>query len=291
VPQHRAATRARTAAAPLPTGTVTFLFTDIEGSTALLRMAGEDYGTLLEQHRRLLRAAFAAHAGREVDTQGDSFFVAFAGPAQAVGAAVDGQRALAAHPWHPECAVRVRMGLHTGEAAAVAGSYVSLAVHRAARIAAAAHGGQILLSEATAGIVESALPDQTSLRDLGEHRLKDLGRPQHLFQVAHPALPAEFAPLATLDLRPNNLPTETSAFVGREAELRAIRERLDDADIRLVTLTGAGGSGKTRLAIRAAADRVDRFTHGVYFVDLVTATDSDAVLALIASALGLADAA
>ena len=140
MPHHRAATRSRTADGPLPTGTVTFLFTDIEGSTTLLRAAGAAYGALLEDHRRLLRAAFAAHAGREVDTQGDSFFVAFAGPVEATAAAVDAQRSLAAHPWPPGRAVRVRMGLHTGEAAAVAGSYVSLAVHRARRAGADLRG-------------------------------------------------------------------------------------------------------------------------------------------------------
>ena len=183
------------------------------------------------------------------------------------------------------------MGIHTGEVESRGGDFFGPAVNRTARIMSAGHGGQVLLSEATAGFVEGRLPAGATLRDLGEHRLKDLGRSQRLFQLAQPGLPAEFAPLSTLDLRPNNLPTETSAFVGRDAELRAIRERLDDKDVRLVTLTGPGGSGKTRLAIRAAADQIDRFTDGVYFVELVTATDSDAVLALIATAIGLGDAA
>ena len=178
MPQNRAATRpGRIGGDRLPTGTVTFLFTDIEGSTLLLRRAGPAYGALLEEHRRLLRAAFTAHAGHEVDTQGDSFFVAFAGPGQAMAAAAEAQRALAAHPWPPGCRVRVRMGLHTGEAATVGGSYVSLAVHRAARIAAAAHGGQVLLSEATAVLVRDELPDGVTLHDLGEHRLKDFEAP------------------------------------------------------------------------------------------------------------------
>ncbi len=184
MPQQRAATRAtRAGDGPLPTGTVTFLFTDIEGSTTLLREAGAAYGALLEEHRRLLRAAFAAHAGREVDTQGDAFFVAFPGPVQAVAAAVDGQRALAAHPWPPPTQVRVRMGLHTGEASAVGGSYVSVAVHRAARIAAAAHGGQVLVSDATASLVRDELPDGVDLRDLGEHRFKDFPLPTRLYQL------------------------------------------------------------------------------------------------------------
>ena len=155
----------------------------------------------------------------------------------------------------------------------------------------AGHGSQILLSDSTAAIVDGRLPDGARLRDLGEHRLKDLGRPARLFQLGHPGLPAEFPPLSTLDNRPNNLPTETSAFVGRDAELEALRERLDDVNVRLLTLTGPGGTGKTRLAIRAAADQVDRFTDGVYFVDLITATDSEAVLALMVTAVGIADTA
>jgi predicted ATPase/class 3 adenylate cyclase len=285
VPQHRAATRARTAAAPLPTGTVTFLFTDIEGSTALLRTAGEDYGTLLEQHRRLLRAAFAAHAGREVDTQGDSFFVAFAGPAQAVGAAVDGQRALAAHPWHPECAVRVRMGLHTGEAAAVAGSYVSLAVHRAARIAAAAHGGQILLSEATATLVRDELAGGVVLRDLGEHRLKDFEGPARIYQLDLPGLPSTFPPPRALGRR-SPLPSVPGAFVGRERETAALVSMLRDSGSRLVTLTGPGGIGKTRLALQAARAVEDDFPGGAVFLPLAAVTDHRVVLGAVADALG-----
>src|SRR3954454_1823401 len=213
---HRAATKgARVRSGPLPTGTVTFLFTDIEGSTTLLREAGIAYGALLEAHRRLLRASFAAHAGREVDTQGDSFFVAFPSPVQAVAAAVDGQRALAAHPWPPGAEVRVRMGLHTGEAAAVDGSYVSLAVHRAARIAAAAHGEQVLLSEATAALVRDDLPTGATLRDLGEHRLKDFEGPARLSQLHLPDLPSRFPPPRTLGGRPP-LPVAAGTFVGRD---------------------------------------------------------------------------
>jgi class 3 adenylate cyclase len=211
----------------LPTGTVTFLFTDIEGSTTLLRAAGEAYGSLLEQHRRLLRAAFAAHDGREVDTQGDSFFVAFAGPAQATAAAIDAQRALAAHPWEPGCVVRVRMGLHTGEAAAVAGSYVSLAVHRAARIAAAAHGGQVLVSEATAALVRDELPDGATLRDLGEHRLKDFDAPARLYQLVVAELASDFPPLRTLGRR-RQVPTPPGSYIGREDDIAAVVALLRD---------------------------------------------------------------
>jgi predicted ATPase/class 3 adenylate cyclase len=273
--------------APAP---LTFLFTDVEGSTRLWEERPEGMRSALERHDAIIRAAIAESEGQIVKTTGDGIMAVFSSPAGAVAAAVAAQRALSAQAWPDGCLIRVRMGIHTGAVDARGGDFFGPAVNRTARIMSAGHGGQILLSEAAADLVARALPDNATLRDLGEHRLKDLGRPQRLFQVAHPGLPAEFAPLATLDHRPNNLPTETTAFVGRDAELRAIRERLDDADIRLVTLTGAGGSGKTRLAIRAAADRVDRFTDGVYFVDLVTATDSDAVLALVATALGLGDA-
>ena len=270
---------------------LTFLFTDVEGSTRLWEDRPQSMRSALERHDAIVTSAIAESDGQIVKTTGDGLMAVFASPTEAVAAAVAAQRGLLAQAWPDGCAIRVRMGIHTGEVESRGGDFFGPAVNRAARIMSAGHGGQVLLSEASAGLVEGMLPDGAVLRDLGEHRLKDLGRPQHLFQVSLPGLPAEFAPLSTVDLRPNNLPTETSAFVGREAELRAIRERLDDADVRLVTLTGPGGSGKTRLAIRAAADQVDRFTDGVYFVDLVTASDSDAVLALVATALGLGDAA
>ena len=270
---------------------LTFLFTDVEGSTRLWETNPERMRPALERHDAIIRSAIADSGGEIVKTTGDGLMAVFAVPLDAVTAAVAAQHGLFAETWPLGCAIRVRMGIHTGEVESRGGDFFGPAVNRTARIMSAGHGGQVLLSEATAGFVEGRLPDGATLRDLGEHRLKDLGRSQRLFQLAHPGLPAEFAPLSTLDLRPNNLPTETSAFVGRDAELRAIRERLDDQDVRLVTLTGPGGGGKTRLAIRAAADQIDRFTDGVYFVDLVTATDSDAVLALIATAIGLDDAA
>ena len=270
---------------------LTFLFTDVEGSTRLWEANPETMRSALERHDAIIRSAIADSGGEVVKTTGDGLMAVFAIPVGAVTAAVAAQRGLFAETWPHGCAIRVRMGIHTGEVESRGGDFFGPAVNRTARIMSAGHGGQVLLSEATAGFVEGRLPAGATLRDLGEHRLKDLGRSQRLFQLAHPGLPAEFAPLSTLDLRPNNLPTETSAFVGRDAELRAIRERLDDEDVRLVTLTGPGGSGKTRLAIRAAADQIDRFTDGVYFVELVTATDSDAVLALIATAIGLGDAA
>src|SRR5437763_9885211 len=183
----------------LPSGTVTFLFTDIEGSTQLLKPLGPLYGDALAEHQRILRAAFAAHGGREVDTQGDSFFVAFGRAKDAVAAAVDAQRDLAAHPWADESPVRVRMGLHTGEPRVGDERYVGLGVHKAARIAAAGHGGQVLLSRTTRELVEDELPTGVSIRDLGERRLKDLDRPERLSQLVIEGLQSDFARLKTLE--------------------------------------------------------------------------------------------
>ena len=267
----------------------TFLFTDVEGSTRMWEQSPAAMREALARHDAILRSAIEGADGTVVKTTGDGLMAVFDGALDAVRASVAAQRALVAEPWPDQCAIRVRMGIHTGEAESRGGDYFGPAVNRTARIMAAGHGSQILVSESTAQIVDDQLPAGIQLRDLGERRLKDLGRPERLFQVGHPSLPAEFPPLVTLDLRPNNLPTETSAFVGREAELQVIRERLDDADVRLLTLTGPGGTGKTRLAIRAAADQVDRFSDGVYLVDLVTATDADAVVALTAAAIGMAE--
>jgi len=278
-------------AATLGDAPLTFLFTDVEGSTRLWEQNPQAMRSALARHDVILRSAITDSNGVVVKSTGDGLMAVFAVPLDAVNAGVATQRALLDERWPEMCQIRVRMGIHTGEAESRGGDFFGPAVNRTARIMAAGHGGQVLLSESTATLVRADLADRATLRDLGEHRLKDLGRAQRVFQLAHPALPAEFPPLSTLDLRPNNLPTQTSAFVGREAELRAIRERLDDGDVRLVTLTGPGGTGKTRLAIRAAADQIDRFTDGVFLVDLVTATDGDAVLALIATAVGLADTA
>jgi YVTN family beta-propeller protein len=184
----------------LPTGTVTFLFTDIEGSTQLLRRLGDYYGEVLREHQRLLRAAFQAHGGREVDTQGDSFFIAFRRAKDAVAAAVDAQRDLAAHAWPEGGAVKVRMGLHTGEPQVGEDRYVGLGVHKAARIGAAGHGGQVLLSRATRELVEDELPPGVTIRDLGERRLKDLERSEHIWQLDIEGLPSQFGALKTLDI-------------------------------------------------------------------------------------------
>ena len=271
----------------LPTGTLTLLFTDVEGSTGLLQRLGESYRAALETHRHLLRAAFKAHGGREVDTQGDSFFVVFPRAADAVAAAVAAQRALAEYPWPEGVAVRVRMGLHTGEPSLGPGGYVGLDVHRAARLGAAGHGGQVLLSEATRVLVERELPEGASPRDLGEHRLKDLPRPERVFQLVIPSLPAEFPPLRSLGARPNNLPLQRSPLIGREREVAEVERLLLREDVGLLTLTGPGGTGKTRLALQVAAEVLDRFEDGVFFVALAPLADPGLVGSAIAQALGV----
>ena len=267
----------------------TFLFTDVEGSTRLWEQYPDAMRSALARHDAILRAAIGGADGEIVKSTGDGLMAIFAAPLDAVSAGIAAQRTLGDEPWPRMCAIRVRMGIHSGEADSRGGDFFGPAVNRTARIMAAGHGGQILLSGSTAELVQGDLQEGAALRDLGEHRLKDLGRPERLFQLTHPDLPDAFPPLSTLDLRPNNLPTQTSVFVGRDAELHAIRDRLDDPGVRLITLTGPGGTGKTRLALRAAADQIDRFTDGVFFVDLITATDGDAVLALVAIAVGLSD--
>jgi predicted ATPase/class 3 adenylate cyclase len=270
----------------LPTGTVTFLFTDIEGSTRLLQRLGPDYAWVLGEHQALLRAAFAAQGGAEVDTQGDAFFVAFATASQALAAAVEATRALAARAWPEDGVVRVRMGLHTGSPQVVGDHYVGLDVHRAARIASVGHGGQILLSDVTSGLVANALPVGLSLRDLGPHRLKDLQQPERLSQVIIPGLPADFPPLKTLDRRQHNLPAQPTPLLDRTEPLATITAWLRH-DARLVTLTGPGGTGKTRLAIQVAAELVDAFADGVWLVRLSRLTDPALVIPTIAQTLGL----
>jgi predicted ATPase/class 3 adenylate cyclase len=254
----------------LPAGTVTFLFTDVEGSTRLLQELGDDYAEVLAEHRRLLRESFARHGGVEVDTQGDAFFVAFAKASDALAAATDGRDSLAVGP------IRVRMGLHTGEPVVTEDGYVGLDVHRAARIAAAGHGGQILLSQSTRDLVQA-----NGLRDLGEHRLKDLTAPERIYQLGD----REFPPLKSLSR--TNLPVQPSALVGRGRELDEIKELL--IENRLVTVTGAGGTGKTRLALQIAADVVERYADGVWFVSLAAVRDAALVEPTIAEVLGSPD--
>jgi predicted ATPase/class 3 adenylate cyclase len=277
--------------ADYPTGTVTLLFTDIEGSTKLLELLGrERYAETLARHRNILRSAFREHGGYEVDYEGDAFFVSFASAPAAVAAAAGAQRALSAEAWPEGSAVRVRMGIHTGEPLAVPPKYVGIDVHRAARIMSAGHGEQVLVSERTARLVEEALPDGLSLRDLGEHRLKDLSSSQRLYQLVLVGLPTEFPPLKTLGNRATNLPAQPNRLIGRNEELVAIADLLRRRETRLLTLTGPGGMGKTRVALHAAAELVDEFPD-VFVVFLASVRDPDLVLSAIALTLGLREQA
>jgi predicted ATPase/class 3 adenylate cyclase len=260
--------------ADLPTGTVTFLFTDIEGSTKLLHALGDGYAEVLAEHRRVLRDAFEAHGGVEVDTQGDAFFVAFARATDAAAAAADGQRALA------EGAVRVRMGIHTGEPIRTDEGYAGMDVHRAARIAAVGHGGQVLVSQTSRDLIG----DQVELRDLGAHRLKDLTQAQRIYQLGD----GEFPALKSVNR--TNLPVTATALVGREQELSELCGLLSNGT-RLVTVTGAGGSGKTRLALQVAAELSDDFGDGVFFVPLAPVQDTELVAPTIEQAADLRELA
>ncbi len=271
----------------VPTGTITLLFTDIEGSTLLLQHVGEQYSHVLAQCRRLLHAAFQQYHGHEVDMQGDSLFFAFARATDAASAAVAAQRALASHTWPAGAAVRVRMGLHTGEPQRTEDGYVGLDVHLAARLMSVGHGGQVLLSQTTRHLVDHHLPDGVSLRDLGEYRLKDLPQKSHLFQLVIADLVADFPPLRTLDTHPHNLPVQPTPFIGREREVAAVRQLLLRDDVRLLTLTGPGGTGKTRLSLHVAAELSDHFTDGIFFVNLAPISDAELVVPTIAQTLGV----
>jgi predicted ATPase/class 3 adenylate cyclase len=270
------------------TGTVTFLFSDIEGSTTLEQRVGTSrYGELRERHRTILRAAFEANDGVEQGTEGDSFFVVFRSARAAVAAAVSAQRGLASEPWPTDGAVRVRIGLNSGEAELAGGSYVGLEINRAARIAAAAHGGQILASDTTRALVARDLPPDVSLRDLGEFRLRDLLSPERIVQIDADGLPSAFSPPRTLDVRPNSLPSQLTTFIGRQEELDQAQLLL--ANTRLLTLTGPGGTGKTRLSIQLASLVADGFPDGVHFIPLEPIRDPMLVAAKVASTVGIVE--
>ncbi|MGH2678620.1 MAG: ATP-binding protein [Actinomycetota bacterium] len=271
----------------LPIGTVTFLFTDIEGSTRLLQRLGDRYRAAIDRHGEILREAISLGGGTEVGTEGDAFFAAFPSSPGALAAAVHAQRTLAAEAWPEGLPVRVRMGLHTGAGVLGGDGYIGLDVHLAARIAAAGHGGQVLLSEATRKLVDRVLPEGVSVRDLGRHRLKDIDLPEHLYDLVIDGLPAQFPALKTLDARPTNLPPQRTSFVGREREVAEASALL--AETRLLTLTGPGGTGKTRLALKVASDQLDQFSDGVFFADLSPIVEPALVPSVIAQALVVRD--
>ena len=268
----------------LPVGTVTFMFTDIEGSTRLLQELGEGYRDVQDDHAEILRAAIAGGDGVEIRTEGDAFFAVFPSATAAVSSAAAAQHGLAEHPWSHGRPLRVRMGLHTGEGVLGGDDYLGIDVNTAARIAAAANGGQVLLSGATRALVEHDLPGGVRLRDLGSHRLKDLAHPQHLSDLEVEGLPSDFPQPRSLEV-PTNLPAEVTSFVGREKEMRMVAELLERS--RLVTLTGPGGAGKTRLAIRVASELRDRYPDGVFLVELAPIQDASLVPATIADVFGV----
>jgi predicted ATPase/class 3 adenylate cyclase/Tfp pilus assembly protein PilF len=274
---------------PVPTGTITFLFTDIEGSTTRWEHQPELMRAALARHDVLLREAIEAHAGYVFNIVGDAFCAAFTSPAQALGAADAAQRALHAETWGEIGPLQVRMALHTGEAEERDGDYSGRPLNRVARILSAGHGGQVLLSQATVSLLRDSLPPDVSLRDLGSHRLRDLVEPEHIYQLVTPTWPADARPLKTLDSRPNNLPVQPTPLVGREADVAAVRALLRRGDVRVVTLSGPGGIGKTRLALQVAADLLDQFPDGVYFVSLAAVSDPALVLPTIAQTLGLGE--
>ncbi len=274
----------------LATGTLAFLFTDIAGSTRLWESSPEAMTVALARHDAILRDAIEAAAGHVVKTTGDGLMAVFPAAADAVAASLADPARARRRDLARDRPLRVRMAIHAGDAERRGDDYFGPTVNRTARIMAAGHGGQVLLSEAAAALAVDRLPDGASLRDLGEYRLKDLGRPERVFQLVHPALESTFPPLSTLDHAAGSLPVRGTAFVGRRAELDEVERRLGDASVRLLTLTGPGGTGKTSLAIEAAADQQPRFRDGVSFVDLSATRDSNGMLVALGRAIGVGEA-
>jgi predicted ATPase/class 3 adenylate cyclase len=263
------------------------MFTDVEGSSRLWEESPEPMGAAVAEHDRLLTAAVEGAGGGIVRSrgEGDSLFAVFDSAPPALRAALDSQLALASMAWPEGIRIRVRIGIHTGEGQFRQGDYYGAAVNRCARVRGLASGGQVLVTEATRQLAADQLPEGASLRDLGEHRLRDLSRPERLHQLLHPSLPAEFPPLHSADRVPNNLPTQLTSFIGRERELAELRERIGTA--RLVTLLGPGGSGKTRLSLQLGAEDMESWPDGVFFVNLAGLTDPALVAPAVAAAAGV----
>jgi len=273
----------------LPSGTVTFLFTDVEGSTRLLERHPEAYRNAIAQHHAIVREAVEQNGGSVFETLGDAVYAAFASPRDAVGAALKAQHDLDEASWGEVGPLRVRIGLHSGEAELQGDHYFGAALYRCARLTSAGHGGQVLLSSATAELVREALP-AGDLRDLGEHRLKDLQRPERIFQLVAPGLTLDFPALRTLESFPNNLPVQPNALIGREREVVTARGLLQQPETRLLTLTGPGGVGKTRLGVQIAADVLRQFPDGTFFVDLAPVISADLVIPSVAKTLSVQEA-
>ncbi len=269
----------------LPTGTVTFLLTDIEGSTPLWEKQPEAMKAALASHDAILRAAIEAWHGRVIKSTGDGIHAVFPTALEALQATIQAQTILQSPLSNLQ--IKVRMGLHTGEAELRDGDYFGTSLNRTGRIMAVGYGGQVLLSDVTAGLVREALPAETSLQDLGEHRLKGLSNPEHLWQVIAPGLPGGFPPLQSLSTLPNNLPLQLTSFIGREKERTEIKELLHSA--RLVTLTGSGGTGKTRLSLEVGGDLLTAFPQGVWLVELVPLTNPEQIIPALAQVFGLQD--
>jgi class 3 adenylate cyclase len=257
-----------------PTGTVTFLFTDIEGSTKLWENDPEAMQASLARHDQILADSIDASEGHVFKTVGDAFCAAFPTAPDALQAALEAQHRLLSTRWEETGPLRVRMALHMGTPEERGGDYFGPPLNRVARLLSAAHGGQVLLSLPTQELVRDQLPAGASLKDLGERRLKDLFRPERLFQLLAPELPSEFPPLRTLDAYRNNLPLQPTPLLGREKEVSEVCEILRDDELRLLTLSGPGGTGKTRLALQAAADLLDEFPDGTFFAPLATLTEA-----------------
>jgi predicted ATPase/class 3 adenylate cyclase len=274
-----------------PTGTLTFLFTDIEGSTKLWENNAPAMQVALARHDEILRSAMEERGGYVFKTVGDAFCCAFITAPDALKAALEIQRTLFSSEWEHIGPLRVRMALHTGAAQERDGDYFGPPVNRVARLLSAAHGGQVLLSLPTQELARDQLPAQTTIRDLGEHRLKDLFRPERVFQLLAPELPSEFPPLRTLDAYRNNLPLQPTPLIGREKEVSDVCDLLGGEETRLLTLTGPGGIGKTRVALQAAADLLEDFTDGAFFVPLATLTEAELFFSAVAETLGVKETA